>query len=159
MEATSIDLGSGLVAVCEDAAPPVARELINEGRGMLADWFIARGERLPSADAAAVALVAAQLIALARSGQRGLNAHLPSRKGWEQAQGKAMSGIEMDKGAFAAIIRGHQGLPITDAKADAIARALETCQDDAEFLATTLSVLRLLADRVEQSAGDGLLPE
>lgn len=88
MEATSIDVGSGLVAVCENPAPPTARELINEGCGMLADWLIARGEQLPSADAAAVALVAAQLIALARSGQRGRHAHLPSRRGLEQAKGQ-----------------------------------------------------------------------
>lgn len=69
-----------------------------------------------------------------------------------------MYGIKMDKGTFAAVIREHEGLPITDAKAEALARALETCQDDEEFLATTLS-LRLLADRVEQSADDGLLLE
>ena len=32
-----------------------------------------------------------------------------------------MSGIEMDAGTFAAIIREQKGLPITDAEAEAIA--------------------------------------
>jgi hypothetical protein len=67
-----------------------------------------------------------------------------------------MSGIEIDKGTFAAIIREHKGLLITNAEAEAIARALETCQDDEEFLATALSAVTLLADRLEQSPGDGL---
>jgi hypothetical protein len=67
-----------------------------------------------------------------------------------------MSGIEMDKGTFAAIIRENKALLITDSEAEAIARALETCQDDEEFLATALSAVTLLADRLEQSPGDGL---
>lgn len=68
-----------------------------------------------------------------------------------------MSGIEIDRGTVAAIIREQKDLLITDAEAEAIARALETCQDDEEFLATALSAVTLLADRLEQSAGDGLL--
>jgi hypothetical protein len=68
-----------------------------------------------------------------------------------------MSGTEMDVRTFAAIIREQKGLPITESEAEAIARALETCHDDKEFLATTLSALTLLADRFEQSADDGLL--
>ena len=74
-----------------------------------------------------------------------------------------MSGIEIDTATFAAIIREQQGLPITGAEAEAIARALETCHDDGEFLATALSAVRLLADRLEtdrleESADDGLAP-
>jgi hypothetical protein len=68
-----------------------------------------------------------------------------------------MSGIEIDTGTFAAIIREQKGLPLTDAEAEAIARELETCHDDEEFLATALSAVRLLADRLEQSADDRLL--
>lgn len=63
-----------------------------------------------------------------------------------------MSEIEIDAGTFAAIIREQNGLPVTDPEAEAIARALETCHDDQEFLATALSAVRLLADRLEQSA-------
>jgi hypothetical protein len=68
-----------------------------------------------------------------------------------------MSGTEMDVRAFAAVIREQKALPITESEAEAIARALETCHDDEEFLATALSALTLLADRLEQSADDGLL--
>jgi hypothetical protein len=68
-----------------------------------------------------------------------------------------LSGIEIDTGTFAAIIREQKGLPMTDAEAEAIARAVETCHDDEEFLATALSAVRLIADRLEQSADDGLL--
>ncbi len=63
-----------------------------------------------------------------------------------------MSEIELDTGTFAAIIREQKGLPVTDAEAEAIARSLETCHGDEEFLATALSAVRLLADRLEQSA-------
>lgn len=63
-----------------------------------------------------------------------------------------MSGIEIDAGALAAIIRGQKGLPITDAEAEAIGSALETCRDDEEFLATALSAVRLLADRLDEAA-------
>ncbi|MGO9885940.1 MAG: hypothetical protein ACLPV4_23335 [Solirubrobacteraceae bacterium] len=67
-----------------------------------------------------------------------------------------MPGIEMDTGTLAAIIREQKGLPITEAEAEAIARGLETCHDDQEFLETALSAVRLLADRLEESADDGL---
>jgi hypothetical protein len=67
-----------------------------------------------------------------------------------------MSEIEIDVGTFAAIIREHKGLPVTNAEAEAIARALETCRDAEECLATLLSTVRLLADRLEQSADIGL---
>ncbi len=63
----------------------------------------------------------------------------------------------MDTDTLAAIIREQKGLPITDAEAEAIAQTLDTCHDDEGFLATALSTVRLLADRLEQSADDGLL--
>ncbi|HEX8977517.1 MAG TPA: hypothetical protein VF781_13485 [Solirubrobacteraceae bacterium] len=67
-----------------------------------------------------------------------------------------MSVIEMDAETLVEIIREQQALPLTQTEAEAIARSLETSHDDEEFLATALSAVRLLADRLEQSAEDGL---
>jgi len=66
-----------------------------------------------------------------------------------------MARIEMDAATLAASIREQKALPITEAEAETIARALEACHDDEAFLATALSTVRLLADRLEQSTDGG----
>jgi len=62
-----------------------------------------------------------------------------------------MTRIEIDALTFAASIRAQKDLPITETEAEEIAHAVETCHNDEELLATALSAVRLLADRLEQS--------
>lgn len=60
-----------------------------------------------------------------------------------------MDEIEMRTPTFEAVIRAQKGLTVTDAEAEAIDRALETCHDDDECLAAVLSAVRRLADRLD----------
>ena len=55
----------------------------------------------------------------------------------------------IDAGSLAGTIREQKALPLAEGEAEAIARALETAHDDGEFLATVLSTVKLLADRLD----------
>lgn len=65
-----------------------------------------------------------------------------------------MSLIEIDAATLASVIREQKALPITDDEAETLARALETSNDDDEFLANVLSTVRFLVDRLEPSTPD-----
>jgi hypothetical protein len=67
-----------------------------------------------------------------------------------------MAQIEIDAATLARIIREHKALPISDAEAENLARALEASTDDEEFLANTLLAVRFLADQLERQAPDAL---
>jgi hypothetical protein len=69
-----------------------------------------------------------------------------------------MAQIEIDAAALARIIRAQKALPITDAEAENLARALEASKDDEEFLANTLLAVWLLADRLEGQVPTALRP-
>ena len=69
-----------------------------------------------------------------------------------------MARIEIDGATLARTIREQKALPITDAEAETLARALETSKDDEEFLANAISAVRFLVDQLEQSAPDTLDP-
>lgn len=73
-------------------------------------------------------------------------------------RGNGTSRIEIDAATFARSIREQGGLPITDAEAEAIARAVETSQNDEDFLAHALSAVRLLVDRLEHATDDRFGP-
>jgi hypothetical protein len=60
----------------------------------------------------------------------------------------AGSTIEINAASLAGAIREHEGLPISENEAEAIARSLEAARDDGEFLATVLTSVRLFADRL-----------
>ena len=69
-----------------------------------------------------------------------------------------MARIEIDGATLARTIRELKALPITDAEAETLARALETSKDDEEFLANAISAVRFLVEQLEQSAPDMLDP-
>jgi hypothetical protein len=71
-------------------------------------------------------------------------------------EGKGTSRIKIDAATFANAIREQNSLPITEAEAESIAQAVETSQNDEEYLAHALLAVRLLVDRLEQSTDDGL---
>jgi hypothetical protein len=64
---------------------------------------------------------------------------------------RTVSLIEIDPATLASVIREQKALPITDDEAEHLARALEACNDDEEFLAKTLAIVKFLADRLESS--------
>jgi hypothetical protein len=67
-----------------------------------------------------------------------------------------MAQIEIDAAALARILREEKALPITDAEADRLARAIEASKDDEEFLANALSAIGFLVDQLERSAPNPL---
>ena len=67
-----------------------------------------------------------------------------------------MDRIEIDGATLARSIREQTALPVSDAEAETLARALETSKDDEELLANAVSALRFLVDQLEQSAPDAL---
>ena len=67
-----------------------------------------------------------------------------------------MARIEIDGATLARSIREQKGLPIADAEAETLARALETSQDDEALLANTVSALQFLVDQLGQSEPDAL---
>jgi hypothetical protein len=67
----------------------------------------------------------------------------------------AASSIDVDAPTLASVIREHQGLPITSAEAEQMARAIETSPDDEALLANTLAAVRVLVDRLERPGPGG----
>ena len=65
-----------------------------------------------------------------------------------------MTQIEVDAATLARVIRELKALPITDDDAERRARALETSNDDEEFLASALSAVRFLVEQLERSTAD-----
>jgi len=67
-----------------------------------------------------------------------------------------MAQIQIDAAALARILREEKALPISEAEADRLARAIEASRDDEEFLANALSTIALLVDQLERSAPNPL---
>ena len=67
-----------------------------------------------------------------------------------------MARIEIDGATLARRSASRSGLPITDAEAETLARALETSRDDEASVASSVSALRFLVDQLEQSEPDAL---
>jgi hypothetical protein len=65
-----------------------------------------------------------------------------------------MSEIEIEPASLVRAIREQTALPITEDEAEVLARGLETAQSDEEFLASTLSAVRLIADRLTDLADE-----
>jgi hypothetical protein len=67
-----------------------------------------------------------------------------------------MDRIEIDGTTLARSIREQTALPVSDAEAEALARALETSKDGDELLANTVAAVRFLIEQLEQSTPDPL---
>lgn len=64
--------------------------------------------------------------------------------------------IEIDAASLAQVLREQDALPLTVDEANTLADAIETSANDEEFLASALSAVRLLVDRLDPSALDAL---
>jgi hypothetical protein len=82
------------------------------------------------------------------------NISVPKPTGLQE--GAAMDRIEIDGATLARSIREQTALPVSDAEAEALARALETSKDGDELLANTVAAVRFLVEELEQSTPDAL---